>query len=51
MCGRYTLTNPDPVGCAQRFHILDSATDFEPRYNVAPTDASARRAARGWGDA
>jgi putative SOS response-associated peptidase YedK len=39
MCGRYTLTNPDPVKLRQRFLVGDSATEFEPRFNVAPTDA------------
>jgi putative SOS response-associated peptidase YedK len=39
MCGRYTLTNPDPVGLRARFDILESiAVDDEPRYNIAPTD-------------
>ena len=38
MCGRYTLTNPDPSGRA-RFDILESIeVDDEPRYNIAPTD-------------
>src|SRR3954467_12449328 len=39
MCGRYTLTNPDPVRLRQRFLVADSAAEFEPRFNVAPTDA------------
>jgi putative SOS response-associated peptidase YedK len=39
MCGRYTLTNPDPVKLRQRFLVGDSAAEFEPRFNVAPTDA------------
>ncbi len=39
MCGRYTLTNPDPVKLRQRFLVGESATEFEPRFNVAPTDA------------
>ena len=39
MCGRYTLTNPDPVKLRQRFMLGESAVpDFPPRYNVAPTD-------------
>ena len=39
MCGRYTLTNPDPVGLRARFDILESIeVDDEPRYNIAPTD-------------
>ncbi len=39
MCGRYTLTNPDPAGLRARFDVLESveAAD-EPRYNIAPTD-------------
>jgi putative SOS response-associated peptidase YedK len=39
MCGRYTLTNPDPVKLRQRFLVGESSADFEPRFNVAPTDA------------
>jgi putative SOS response-associated peptidase YedK len=39
MCGRYTLTNPDPVKLRQRFLVGESAAEFEPRFNVAPTDA------------
>jgi putative SOS response-associated peptidase YedK len=39
MCGRYTLTNPDPVKLRQRFLVGESSVEFEPRYNVAPTDA------------
>jgi putative SOS response-associated peptidase YedK len=39
MCGRYTLTNPDPIKLRQRFLVGDSVTEFEPRFNVAPTDA------------
>jgi putative SOS response-associated peptidase YedK len=41
MCGRYTLTNPDPVKLRQRFMLGESAQvpEIEPRYNVAPTDA------------
>src|SRR3712207_3131558 len=42
MCGRYTLTNPDPARLRARFDILEStvetAADEEPRYNIAPTD-------------
>jgi putative SOS response-associated peptidase YedK len=39
MCGRYTLTNPDPVGLRARFDILESAEVADPpRYNIAPTD-------------
>jgi putative SOS response-associated peptidase YedK len=39
MCGRYTLTNPDPLGLRARFDILESIeVADEPRYNIAPTD-------------
>ena len=41
MCGRYTLTNPDPAGLRARFDILESADAVGadgPRYNIAPTD-------------
>jgi putative SOS response-associated peptidase YedK len=39
VCGRYTLTNPDPVKLRQRFMLGESAVpEIEPRYNVAPTD-------------
>jgi putative SOS response-associated peptidase YedK len=39
MCGRYTLTNPDPVKLSTRFMLGESAVPkFEPRFNVAPTD-------------
>ena len=39
MCGRYTLTNPDPRGLRARFDILESVeVADEPRYNIAPTD-------------
>jgi putative SOS response-associated peptidase YedK len=39
MCGRYTLTNPDPAGLRARFDILESIeVADEPRYNIAPTD-------------
>ena len=39
MCGRYTLTNPDPLRLRARFDILESIeTDDEPRFNIAPTD-------------
>jgi putative SOS response-associated peptidase YedK len=40
MCGRYTLTNPDPVKLRQRFMLGESAVpEIEPRFNIAPTDA------------
>jgi len=39
MCGRYTLTNPDPAGLRARFDILESLDVADPpRYNIAPTD-------------
>ena len=50
MCGRYTLTNPDPVKLAQRFLLGESAApELEPRFNVAPTDAvlAVRRSEQG----
>jgi putative SOS response-associated peptidase YedK len=39
MCGRYTLTNPDPAKLAARFMLGESAVPkVERRYNIAPTD-------------
>src|SRR6266852_3340588 len=39
MCGRYTLTNPDPFALRARFGLETSVeVDQEPRYNIAPTD-------------
>jgi putative SOS response-associated peptidase YedK len=39
MCGRYTLTDPDPRLLRFRFGLTESVEiDQEPRYNVAPTD-------------
>jgi putative SOS response-associated peptidase YedK len=39
MCGRYTLTDPDPRLLRFRFGLRESAEiDQGPRYNVAPTD-------------
>ncbi|MFL5869923.1 MAG: SOS response-associated peptidase [Solirubrobacterales bacterium] len=39
MCGRYTLSNPDPMRIRARFDILESSEIHEePRYNIAPTD-------------
>ena len=39
MCGRYTLTDPDPRLLRFRFGLIESAEiEQEPRYNVAPTD-------------
>ncbi|MGH2923828.1 MAG: SOS response-associated peptidase [Solirubrobacterales bacterium] len=39
MCGRFTLTDPDPRILRLRFDLTESAEiDAEPRFNVAPTD-------------
>jgi putative SOS response-associated peptidase YedK len=39
MCGRYTLTSPDPARMRARFGLDESAElAEEPRYNIAPTD-------------
>ncbi len=44
MCGRYTLSNPDPARLRARFDILESSASGEasapdePRFNIAPTD-------------
>lgn len=39
MCGRYTLTDPDPRLLRFRFGLTEKAwIEQEPRYNVAPTD-------------
>ena len=39
MCGRYTLTNPDPARLRARFDLLESLELAErPRFNIAPTD-------------
>nr|MBA2545237.1 hypothetical protein [Solirubrobacterales bacterium] len=39
MCGRYTLTDPDPRLLRFRFGLAESAEIEQPaRYNVAPTD-------------
>lgn len=39
MCGRYTLTNPDPARLRARFDILESVEgEDSPRFNIAPTD-------------
>ncbi len=39
MCGRYTLTNPDPARIRARFGLDESAKlEEEARYNIAPTD-------------
>lgn len=39
MCGRFTLTDPDPRMLRLRFELSEAARIAEePRYNVAPTD-------------
>jgi len=39
MCGRYTLTNPDPAQLRARFDLDPFAElDERPRFNIAPTD-------------
>jgi putative SOS response-associated peptidase YedK len=39
MCGRYTLTDPDPRLLRFRFGLTEEAEiQQEPRFNVAPTD-------------
>ena len=40
MCGRFTLTDPDPARIRARFGLDESAkfADERPRYNIAPTD-------------
>src|SRR5436189_3646255 len=39
MCGRYTLSNPDPAVLRARFGLAESVkVEAEPRYNIAPTD-------------
>jgi putative SOS response-associated peptidase YedK len=39
MCGRYTLTNPDPARIRARFGLDESAQlEEEARFNIAPTD-------------
>ena len=40
MCGRYTLTDPDPRLLRFRFGLRETAEiDQPPRFNVAPTDS------------
>jgi putative SOS response-associated peptidase YedK len=40
MCGRYTLTDPDPRLLRFRFDLPETAEiEQRPRFNVAPTDA------------
>jgi putative SOS response-associated peptidase YedK len=39
MCGRYTLTDPQPSRLRSRFRLGESAAiDERPRFNIAPTD-------------
>jgi putative SOS response-associated peptidase YedK len=39
MCGRYTLTDPDPLRMQRRFGLAESVEiREEPRFNIAPTD-------------
>jgi putative SOS response-associated peptidase YedK len=51
MCGRYTLTDPDPARIRARFGLDESAEveEEEARYNIAPTDPvlAIRRSERG----
>ena len=50
MCGRFTLTDPDPARIRARFGLDESAKlEEEPRYNIAPTDPvlAIRRGERG----
>ncbi len=39
MCGRFTLTNPDPNVISKTFNLEAVPADVAPRYNVAPTQA------------
>lgn len=50
MCGRYTLTDPDPRRLRARFDLDESVEiDERPRFNIAPTDPvlAIRRPERG----
>jgi putative SOS response-associated peptidase YedK len=39
MCGRFTLTDPDPLRLRRRFNLFESVElDERPRFNIAPTD-------------
>jgi putative SOS response-associated peptidase YedK len=39
MCGRYTLTDPDPRILRMRFGLAETAeVEEKPRFNIAPTD-------------
>ena len=37
MCGRYSLATPDLHGLDDRFTFRGEGLDYEPRYNIAPT--------------
>ena len=37
MCGRFTLTIPDPETLAQAFSLPGMPPDLPPRFNIAPT--------------
>ena len=40
MCGRFSLTDPDPRLIRMRFGLSETAeVDERPRFNIAPTDA------------
>ena len=41
MCGRFTLTNPDPTVIAKTFNLDSVPVDVPGRYNVATTQAVA----------
>lgn len=42
MCGRFTVTNPDPGQIAEQFALPNiPSVQVEPRYNVAPTQSVA----------
>jgi putative SOS response-associated peptidase YedK len=50
MCGRYTLTDPDPRLMRFRFDLPETAQiEQPPRFNIAPTDTvlAVRRSAEG----
>lgn len=41
MCGRFTLTLPDPDAIAETFGLPNPPSDLPPRYNIAPTQSVA----------
>jgi putative SOS response-associated peptidase YedK len=54
MCGRFTLTDPDPRRLRNRFSLDEKAdVEAEPRFNIAPTDPvlAIRRTEEGTRDA